>query len=94
MQTIERDSAYGCEMPTEDAAVQVLVRLLGNEGGAVAWGDACSRAGLRPPVKSLEQLERAVEKLTSSDTMLARIAGRSLKIRLLTYTSLTARRSA
>ena len=79
---------YGQEEPTEASAVQSLTELMGASPAKTEWSDAASRAKVARPVVPLQALEQVAQELTASPNNLARVGGRSLKIRLMTYRAL------
>ncbi len=79
---------YGQEEPTEASAVQSLTEVMGANPAKTEWSDAASRAKVTRPVVPLQALEQVAQELTTSPNNLARVGGRSLKIRLMTYRAL------
>jgi hypothetical protein len=79
---------YGAELPTEDEAVDALAELLGPQTAEGIWDLSCRDLGLSRPLESPEDLRRIAEHLmTVGDLM--RVAGRSTKVRVVTYETLT-----
>ncbi len=79
---------YGRVQPTEQNALEALAHLLGPELAEAAWSAAVERAGLSRPVSALTDLQRVAEELTRLGDQIARIAGRSLRIRVISYRAL------
>lgn len=80
---------YGQDLPCEDTAVQSLSELVGAELALRSWTSATERAGVRPPVESLETLDVVARQLLASDRPLVRVAGRSLIVRIGSYRALS-----
>ena len=85
---------YSLRPPSEPDAVAALVRVFGPGRGAERWTAACRTAGLAPGrVGDGAPFERAVEALTAQGGATAMI-GRSMQIRLRTYTRLASNAAA
>ncbi|GIF05873.1 hypothetical protein [Actinoplanes siamensis] len=78
---------YGREVPTEKDAVKALAELVGPKMAEGLWGLAVQSLGLQRPVTSSADLRRVAE-LVMEVGELSRVAGRSLKVRLITYEAL------
>ena len=72
--------------PAEDAALQMLARVLGPTAAAQEWRDACREAGLPLPAGDLspDALLRVAERLAGRPGV-AGVVGTSLAIRLRTH---------
>lgn len=82
---------YGLDAPRESDAVAALERVFGAQRGRAFWAEACGRAGvLVDQVSSPALLERVIESLASRGGAAATV-GRSISIRLRTYSQLVAR---
>jgi hypothetical protein len=79
---------YAQAEPTEETALQSLQELVGTDNATAAWESACDRAQVVPPVWELPTLQLVAELLTASDVSLARVAGRSIVIRIASYRAL------
>jgi hypothetical protein len=79
---------YGQEEPTEASSIQSLAELMGAKPASTEWSDAAGRAKVARPVVPLQALDQVAQELTTSPNNLARVGGRSLKIRLMTYRAL------
>lgn len=80
---------YGQDQPCEDTAVQSLSELVGADVALRAWASATERAGVQPPVQSLDTLDVVARQLLASDRPLIRVAGRSLMVRIGSYRALS-----
>lgn len=80
---------YGQAMPTEDAVIQSLGELVGPDGAVSVWESTCERAHVVRPVWELSTLLLVAELLTASEVSLARVAGRSIVIRIVSYNALS-----
>jgi hypothetical protein len=78
---------YNQEAPSESSALQALSELMGQEPASQAWAAACQAAGVRRPVLALDELRKVADELTHG-AALARVAGRSLVVRIASYTTL------
>ncbi len=84
-------TTYVQDEPTEAAAIKALQELVGLETAVSLWEWTCERAQVVPPVWELPTLLLVAELLTASPDALARVAGRSIVIRIVTYTALNER---
>ncbi|MEO8425417.1 MAG: hypothetical protein ABI595_16085 [Actinomycetota bacterium] len=80
---------YAQAEPTEAAAINALQELVGLESAVAIWEWTCERAQVLPPVWELPALLMVAELLTASEDPLARVAGRSIVIRIVTYSALS-----
>jgi hypothetical protein len=80
---------YGQDLPCEVSAVQSLAELLGADLAQRAWDSAAERAGVHPPVDTLDSLGDVARQLVLSDRPLVRVAGRSLLVRIGSYRALS-----
>lgn len=80
--------AYDQAKPTEEAVLDSLAELVGPDGAQTVWESTCARAEIHPPVSDLSALLLVAEMLTSSEVSLARVAGRSIVIRISSYSAL------
>lgn len=78
---------YAQAQPTEAAMIAALEEVLGDDG-VVVWDSTCERAKVVRPVADVPALLLVAELLTASDIGLARVAGRSIVIRLASYQAL------
>jgi hypothetical protein len=78
---------YGYAMPTEDDALVALGELVGREVADGLWDLTARALGISRPVQSTDDLRRVAEHLMTIGD-LARVSGRSLKVRLITYDAL------
>lgn len=79
---------YGAELPTENDALDALAELVGPLTAEGMWDLYCRDLGLRRPLTSPEELRRIAEHMMTVGD-LVRVAGRSTKIRVITYEALT-----
>lgn len=79
---------YAQVEPTEATAIQSLQDLVGQEIAVTVWESTCERAQVVPPVWELPTLLLAAELLTASEVSLARVAGRSIVIRIVSFSAL------
>jgi hypothetical protein len=75
-------------VPTEAAAIKSLQDLVGVDVGVSVWESTCDRAQVVPPVWELPTLLLVAELLTASADSLARVAGRSIVIRIVSFSAL------
>jgi hypothetical protein len=80
---------HGQKKPTENDAVSALAALVGAEAADGMWSLSVRAVGLRRPVESVADLRRVAEQMMSLGE-LARVAGRSLKVRSITFDALSA----
>ena len=78
---------YGHDLPTEQDAVKALADLIGPQMAEGLWGLAVQALGLSRPVDSPPDLRRVAEHVMEVGE-LSRVAGRSLKVRVITYEAL------
>ncbi|GAA4591518.1 hypothetical protein BJY16_000299 [Actinoplanes octamycinicus] len=78
---------YGQDRPTEQDAVKAFAELLGPKVAEGLWGLAVLSLGLQRPVSDPADLRRVAEHMMEVGE-LSRVAGRSLKVRLITYEAL------
>jgi hypothetical protein len=81
-------TAFTLAEPTEAIAIRSLEELVGPEVAGTVWETTCDRANVVPPVWELPALLVVAELLTASDVSLARVAGRSMVIRIVSYREL------
>jgi hypothetical protein len=74
--------------PTEATAIKSLQDLVGVDVGVSVWESTCDRAQVVPPVWELPTLLLVAELLTASADSLARVAGRSIVIRIVSFSAL------
>jgi hypothetical protein len=79
---------YGLDLPTEDDALTALAAVVGRDMAAGLWELSTRAVGVSRPVRSAADLRRVAEHLMSVGE-LARVAGRSLKVRVVTYDALS-----
>ncbi len=82
--------AYGQVQPTEETALRALADLFGPELAEATWAAAVRGAGLTRPVRSVDDLQKVAEELTRVGNKIASLAGRSLRVRVVTYRALSA----
>jgi hypothetical protein len=78
---------YGHDQPTEKDAVKALADLVGPQMAEGLWGLSVQALGLQRPVTSSGELRRVAEHVMEVGE-LSRVAGRSLKVRIITYEAL------
>jgi hypothetical protein len=78
---------YGHDQPTEKDAVKALADLVGPQMAEGLWGLSVQALGLQRPVTSSGQLRQVAEHVMEVGE-LSRVAGRSLKVRIITYEAL------
>ncbi|MFI1989197.1 hypothetical protein [Actinoplanes sp. NPDC020271] len=78
---------YGHEAPTEKDAIKAFADLVGPRTAEGLWGLAVQSLGLQRPVTTPADLRRVAEHVMEVGE-LSRVAGRSLKVRLITYEAL------
>ncbi|MFF5081081.1 hypothetical protein ACFY36_28860 [Actinoplanes sp. NPDC000266] len=76
------------ERPTEADALRALAELVGEETAAGMWDLTVRALGLRRPVESVSDLRQVAEHMMITGD-LVRVAGRSLKVRAITYDALS-----
>ncbi|GLY04718.1 MULTISPECIES: hypothetical protein [Actinoplanes] len=82
-----RHDDIGHDVPTEQDAVEALADLIGAEMAEGLWGLAVQALGMQRPVSSPTDLRRVAEHVMEVGE-LSRVAGRSLKVRIITYEAL------
>lgn len=80
---------YDQARPSEAAAIKSLADLVGDDGAVSVWDSACDRVQALRPVSELATLLLVAEALTCSGEALARVAGRSIVIRIASYSALS-----
>ena len=78
---------YGHDLPTEQDAVRALADLVGPKMADGLWTLAVQALGMRRPVAAPADLRRVAEHVMEVGE-LSRVAGRSLKVRIITYEAL------
>ena len=78
---------YGHDQPTEKDAVKALADLVGPQMADGLWSLSVQALGLRRPVSEPGELRRVAEHVMEVGE-LSRVAGRSLKVRIITYEAL------
>ena len=81
-------NGHGQQQPTERDAVNALAELIGSETADGMWELSVRALGLRRPVESVADLRRVAEHMMATGD-LVRVAGRSLKVRVITYDALS-----
>ncbi|GAA1605942.1 hypothetical protein [Actinoplanes couchii] len=76
------------DRPTEQDAVRALADLVGPQMAEGLWNLSVQALGLHRPVEDPADLRRIAEHVMEIGE-LSRVAGRSLKVRIITYESLT-----
>jgi hypothetical protein len=79
---------HGQEPPTEDEAVRALAELVGSRVAEDIWDLAARDLGLRRPLESTADLRKMAERMMTIGDMM-RVAGRSTKVRVITYEALS-----
>jgi hypothetical protein len=79
---------YGQDQPTEEAAIDSLADLMGLVPADAEWTSTATRVDVLRPVVPLDDLEVMAQGLTTSENNLARVGGRSLRIRIVSYRAL------
>jgi hypothetical protein len=78
---------YGHRLPTEEDVLLNLGELVGTDVAEGLWEIAVRKLGLTRPVSDADDLRLMAEQLMSVGE-LARVVGRSLKVRLVTFEAL------
>ncbi|WIM95319.1 hypothetical protein ACTOB_007412 [Actinoplanes oblitus] len=78
---------YGQDRPTEQDAVKAFGELLGPKMAEGLWNLTVQSLGLQRPISDPADLRRVAEHMMEVGE-LSRVAGRSLKVRLITYEAL------
>lgn len=81
---------YGHDQPTEQDAVKALADLVGPRMAEGLWSLSVQVLGLERPVSTSGDLRRVAEHVMEVGE-LSRVAGRSLKVRIITYEALARR---
>lgn len=81
-------AGYDYAQPTEAGAVQALGALVGAAAAEPLWDLAARSLAVQRPVLSTDDLCRVADQLMQLGD-LARIAGRSLRVRCITYDALS-----
>jgi hypothetical protein len=81
--------AYGQPEPTEETALRALTDLFGPQMAEATWATAVRAAGLTRPLHSIDDVQKAAEELTRLGDRIARVAGRSLRVRVIAYRALS-----
>ncbi|GAA0551323.1 hypothetical protein GCM10010172_37000 [Paractinoplanes ferrugineus] len=81
-------NGYGQECPTERESVDALAELVGHRVAEGIWDLSARELGLRRPVSEPADLRRVAEHLMTVGDLL-RVAGRSTKVRVITYEALS-----
>ncbi|MEU4420359.1 hypothetical protein AB0F81_07005 [Actinoplanes sp. NPDC024001] len=82
-----RIEEFGQDVPTEKDAVKALADLIGPQMAEGLWGLSVQALGLHRPVTAPSDLRRVAEHVMEVGE-LSRVAGRSLKVRIITYEAL------
>jgi hypothetical protein len=82
-----RTENHGQDQPTEQDAVKALADLIGPQMAEGLWILSVQALGLRQPITSSAELRRVAEHVMEVGE-LSRVAGRSLKVRIITYEAL------
>jgi hypothetical protein len=80
--------ALNTERPTEADALNAIAELIGPEMATGLWDLSVRVLGLSRPVESTADLRLVAEHLMATGD-LVRVAGRSLKVRAITYEALS-----
>ncbi|MFG1988613.1 hypothetical protein ACGFJ7_01375 [Actinoplanes sp. NPDC048988] len=80
--------APNTERPTEADALRALAELVGTQTATGMWDLSVRALGLHRPVESIADLRRVAEHMMVTGD-LVRVAGRSLKVRAITYDALS-----
>jgi hypothetical protein len=78
---------YGHDLPTEQDAVKALADLIGPQMAEGLWDLAAQALSMDRPVTDPSDLRRVAEHVMEVGE-LSRVAGRSLKVRIITYEAL------
>jgi hypothetical protein len=79
---------YGQERPTEDEALRALAELIGPRVAEGIWELSARDLGLSRPLENPADLRRMAEHMMGMGDMM-RVAGRSTKVRVITYEALS-----
>lgn len=81
-------NAYGADLPSENDALNALAELVGPQVAEGVWDLFCRDLGLRRPLGTPEDLRRIADRMMLVGDLM-RVAGRSTKVRVITYEALT-----
>lgn len=79
---------YAHESPTEEEAVSALAELVGRRAAEGLWDVTVRELNLHRPLDSAADLRRVAEHLMNLGDLM-RVAGRSTKVRVITYEALS-----
>lgn len=79
---------YGQACPTEAEAVDALAELVGRRVAEGIWDLSARELGLTRPLESAADLRKMAEHMMTTGDMM-RVAGRSTKVRVITYEALS-----
>ena len=82
-----KTETVGHALPTESEAVRAFADLIGPQMAEGLWDLTVRALGLSRPVTSAADLRRVAEHIMDA-AELSRVAGRSLKVRIITYEAL------
>jgi hypothetical protein len=82
------NNAYGQEQPTEQEAVNALAELVGHSMAEGIWELSVRELNLRRPLTDPADLRLVADNLMLVGDLL-RVAGRSTKVRVITYEALS-----
>jgi hypothetical protein len=78
---------YAQECPTEEEALSALAELVGQNVAEGVWDLSARELNLRRPLESPADLRRMAEQMMNIGDLM-RVAGRSTKVRVITYEAL------
>ncbi|MEU4241452.1 hypothetical protein [Actinoplanes sp. NPDC026619] len=81
-------NAYGQDCPTEQEALEALAELVDRRMAEGIWDLSARELGLRRPLSDPADLRRVAEHMMTVGDLL-RVAGRSTKVRVITYEALS-----
>lgn len=79
---------FGHDVPTEDESLSALAELIGRPMAEGIWDLAARELNLRRPLASTADLRRMADQIMQTGDLL-RVAGRSTKVRVITYEALS-----
>ena len=79
---------YAQERPTEEEALNALAELIGRSAAEGIWDLSVRELHLRRPLESPADLRRMAEHMMNIGDLM-RVAGRSTKVRVITYEALS-----
>ena len=79
---------YAQERPTEEEALSALAELVGRSAAEGLWDLSARELNLRRPLESPADLRRMAEHMMNIGDLM-RVAGRSTKVRVITYEALS-----